>query len=72
MGHMDKNGIWTEREQVAAKMDLVLMRVVDGQDVCVNRKLIRASQIAPQTILKATRNNDIRFKSGDCIFVSVS
>lgn len=42
------------------------------QDVCVNRKLIRASQIAPQTILKATRNNDIRFKSGDCIFVSVS
>jgi len=38
-----------------------------AQDVCINDRLIRASQVTPNTPMQATRNDKIKFKSGDCI-----
>ena len=38
-----------------------------AQDICINNRLITASQVTPRTPMMATRNDKIKFKSGDCI-----
>jgi hypothetical protein len=43
-----------------------------AQDVCINNKLIRPSQILPRTPMTATRNDAIKFSAAECIYIPVS
>jgi len=43
-----------------------------AQDICINNKLVRSSQMPPETPLKAMRNDKIKFSPDDCGYVQVS
>jgi len=43
-----------------------------AQDICINSRLIWASQVPPKKPLTVTRNDKIKFEAADCVFLPVS